>query len=67
MLDAYGFPVQLPAHFFVWLASPEAQPLSGHFLFANWDVEQLKSKVAACLGADPVYLITTLGGFPFDS
>lgn len=57
--------VQLPAHFTVWLASPEATPLSGRFLFANWDVEQLKSEVAPRLQEDPVYLGTSLGGFPF--
>lgn len=58
--------VQLPAHFSVWLASPEAAPLSGRFLFANWDVEQLKTTVASRLQADPVYLATSLGGFPFN-
>jgi hypothetical protein len=63
--QANGYSVQLPAHFSVWLATPEAKPLSGRFLFANWDVEQLKSKVAPRLEADPVYLATSLGGFPF--
>jgi NAD(P)-dependent dehydrogenase (short-subunit alcohol dehydrogenase family) len=58
--------VQLPAHFSVWLASPEAKPLSGRFLFANWDVGQLNSKVASQLEGDPVFLTTSLGGFPFN-
>jgi len=62
-----NFSVQLPAHFSVWLASPEARQLSGHILFANWDVEQLKSKVVPRLKDDPIYLTTTFGGFPFDS
>ncbi|KAF1999564.1 NAD(P)-binding protein [Amniculicola lignicola CBS 123094] len=57
--------VQLPAHFSVWLASQEAKPLSGRFLFANWDVEELKTIVASRLKGNPVYLTTSLGGFPF--
>ncbi|MCJ1247044.1 hypothetical protein MMC30_004255 [Trapelia coarctata] len=36
--------VQLPAHFLVWLASPEAAFLKGRLLWANWDVEELKSQ-----------------------
>lgn len=59
--------VQLPAHFTVWLASPEAKALSGRFLFGNWDVEQLKSDVAPRLKDDPVFLGTSLGGFPFNN
>lgn len=61
------FLVQLPAHFTVWLASPEAKALSGRFLFGNWDVEQLKSEVAPRVKEDPVFLGTSLGGFPFSS
>jgi len=33
---ANRFSVQLPAHLSVRSASPEAKPLSGRFLFANW-------------------------------
>lgn len=36
--------VQLPAHFLVWMASPEAAFLRGRAVWANWDVEQLKAK-----------------------
>ncbi|KIW28752.1 uncharacterized protein PV07_04626 [Cladophialophora immunda] len=57
--------VQLPAHFTLWLTTLEAKPLSGRILFANWDVEQLKSMVIPRLQTNPVYLTTTLGGFPF--
>ncbi|KAE8445557.1 hypothetical protein EG329_013321 [Mollisiaceae sp. DMI_Dod_QoI] len=39
-LDATLDTVQLPAHFTVWLASTEAIPFSGRFLFSNWDVEK---------------------------
>ncbi|KAF2869587.1 hypothetical protein BDV95DRAFT_498108 [Massariosphaeria phaeospora] len=36
--------VSLPAHFYVWLASPEALFLKGKFLWANWDVDDLKAQ-----------------------
>jgi hypothetical protein len=36
--------VSLPASFNVWLASPEARFLKGKFLWANWDVNELKAK-----------------------
>ncbi|KAI1190004.1 NAD(P)-binding protein [Nemania serpens] len=35
--------VNLPGHFAVWAASPEAKFLHGRFVWAAWDVEQLKS------------------------
>lgn len=35
--------VTLPAHFNVWIASPEAEFLKGKFVWANWDVGELKS------------------------
>ncbi|KAI1270203.1 hypothetical protein F5Y18DRAFT_367519 [Xylariaceae sp. FL1019] len=38
--------VQLPAHFLVWLASLEAAFLKGRCAWANWDVEELKTKEA---------------------
>ncbi|KAK5992322.1 Short chain dehydrogenase citE [Cladobotryum mycophilum] len=36
--------VQLPAHFVVWLSSPEAAFLNGRSVWANWDVDELKAK-----------------------
>lgn len=36
--------VSLPATFSVWLASPEARFLKGKFLWANWDVDELKAR-----------------------
>ena len=36
--------VSLPASFNVWLASPEARFLKGRFLWANWDVDELKAQ-----------------------
>ncbi|PQE21494.1 short chain dehydrogenase protein [Rutstroemia sp. NJR-2017a BBW] len=38
------FLVQLPAHFLVWMASPEAAFLRGRCTWANWDVEELKAQ-----------------------
>ncbi|KAM0246097.1 hypothetical protein ACHAQJ_010333 [Trichoderma viride] len=34
----------LPGAFAVWCASPESDSLRGKFLWANWDVEELKAK-----------------------
>ena len=36
--------VQLPGGFCVWLASPEAEFLKGKYVWANWDVEELKER-----------------------
>jgi hypothetical protein len=33
----------LPADFAVWLASPDAAFLKGKFVYANWDVDELKA------------------------
>ncbi|GAM37302.1 hypothetical protein TCE0_023f07118 [Talaromyces pinophilus] len=43
---ALGFEdhVSLPASFSLWLASPEAKFLSGKYLWANWDVDELKTR-----------------------
>lgn len=32
----------LPGHFNVWIASSEAEFLKGKFVWANWDVTELK-------------------------
>lgn len=36
--------VELPAHFLVWIASHEAAFLRNKFVWANWDVEELKAR-----------------------
>ncbi|OAP62042.1 hypothetical protein AYL99_04245 [Fonsecaea erecta] len=36
--------VNLPAHFAIWLASPEAEFLKGRLVWANWDVDEMKSR-----------------------
>ena len=43
---ALGFEdhVSLPAHFNLWLASPEAKFLKNKFLWVNWDVDELKAQ-----------------------
>jgi len=35
---------KLPGNFCVWLASPEAAFLHGRFVWANWDVDELKAR-----------------------
>ncbi|KAL4950004.1 hypothetical protein BDW69DRAFT_187763 [Aspergillus filifer] len=36
--------VDLPADFALWLVSEEAAFLNGRYVWANWDVEELKAK-----------------------
>jgi hypothetical protein len=55
--------VSLPANFCVWLASPEAQFLKGKFLWANWDVDELKVKAKEIEASG--HLSIGLGGWPF--
>jgi NAD(P)-dependent dehydrogenase (short-subunit alcohol dehydrogenase family) len=55
--------VNLPAHFIVWAAGPEADFLSGRLVWANWDVEELKLKKEEIIQND----LLTLGlrGFEY--
>ncbi|PYH43075.1 SDR family oxidoreductase [Aspergillus saccharolyticus JOP 1030-1] len=57
--------VDLPASFYVWLASPEARFLKGKYLWANWDVNELKQN------ADEIQstarFTIQLYGWPFDT
>jgi hypothetical protein len=57
--------VSLPASFNVWLASPEARFLKGKFLWANWDVDELKSKGKEIEAG--TQLSIGLVGWPFQS
>ncbi len=52
----------MPAHFCVWLASGEADFLKGKFVYANWDVDELKQRAKEIV-ADPHLLTITLGGW----
>ncbi|KEQ78835.1 oxidoreductase [Aureobasidium pullulans EXF-150] len=65
-IDAIGFSddVSLPASFIVWLASPEARFLRGKFLWANWDVNELKNQAQKI--EETAYLSVGLVGWPFD-
>ncbi|PTB62297.1 NAD(P)-binding protein [Trichoderma citrinoviride] len=55
--------VQLPAHFMVWLASPEAAFLNGRSVWANWDVNELKAKTDA-IKQSQLYT-AGINGWPF--
>jgi len=47
----------------VWLASPEAEFLKGKYIWANWDIEEMKAREAEIKGSD--LLTMKLGGWPF--
>jgi NAD(P)-dependent dehydrogenase (short-subunit alcohol dehydrogenase family) len=55
--------VSLPASFFVWLASPEAKFLRGKYLWANWDVDELKARREEIEGT--TLLSIGMQGWPF--
>ncbi|KAF3760308.1 NAD(P)-binding protein [Cryphonectria parasitica EP155] len=64
LCEAGSLPVDdadLPAHFLVWLSSPEAGFLKGKFLWTNWDVDELKSREEKLLDAGQ--LVTGLIGW----
>lgn len=58
--DAVG----LPAGFMVWLASPEGRFLKGKYLWANWDVDELKARKEQIEGSN--FLELGLLGWPFN-
>ncbi|OJK01953.1 hypothetical protein ASPACDRAFT_1879452 [Aspergillus aculeatus ATCC 16872] len=49
--------------FYVWLASSEAQFLQGKYLWANWDVSELKRKAEEIHSTSRLNI--QLGGWPF--
>lgn len=51
----------LAGDFFVWAATEEADFLSGRFVWAEWDIEELKAKRNQILEED--LLLTTIDGF----
>jgi len=65
--SGFSFPqqdtVELPGNFMVWLSSPEAVFLRGRYVWANWDVDELKAKAKA-LEEDPTLLTLGLLGWP---
>ena len=44
--------VDLPAAFTVWAVSPEARFLNGKFVWAHWDVTELKEREKEIAGTD---------------
>jgi hypothetical protein len=46
----------------VWLASPEAEFLRGRYVWANWDIEELKAKKDVILNEN--LLMMGLRGWP---
>ncbi|OQE41881.1 hypothetical protein PENCOP_c004G07035 [Penicillium coprophilum] len=57
--------VSLPASFCVWLASPEAKFLKGKYLWANWDVDELKARAEEIQESSDLSIV--LGGWPFQN
>lgn len=55
--------VSLPASFCVWLASPEARFLKGKFLWANWDVDELRAQAKEIEATSQLSI--GLDGWPF--
>ena len=55
--------VSLPATFALWLASPEARFLKGKFLWANWDVDELKARAKEIEGSTELNIQVV--GWPF--
>ncbi|KAH8894455.1 NAD(P)-binding protein [Thozetella sp. PMI_491] len=55
--------VELPGHFCVWLASPEADFLRSKFVWVNWDVDELKDRKEEILTSD--LLDIKIGGVSF--
>jgi len=61
--DRLKKPVNLPGHFSVWAASPEAKFVHGRFLYAAWDVEQLKTgELRKRIDEDPRFLKIGVNG-----
>lgn len=55
--------VELPAHYTVYIASPEAAYLKGKFSWCNWDVDELKTKAKEI--EESSIFTTGIEGWPF--
>ncbi|KAH9822071.1 [Pyruvate dehydrogenase (acetyl-transferring)] kinase 2, mitochondrial [Teratosphaeria destructans] len=56
--------VDLPAHFALWLSSPEGKSIpTGRYLWANWDVDELQQRSQE-LRDNPAVLNLGLNGWP---
>jgi NAD(P)-dependent dehydrogenase (short-subunit alcohol dehydrogenase family) len=57
--------VSLPASINVWVASPEARFLKGKYVWANWDVDELKQRKSEI--ESTLFLNMGIIGWPFPS
>ncbi|KAH8593258.1 hypothetical protein B0O99DRAFT_217551 [Bisporella sp. PMI_857] len=57
--------IDLPASFTIWLASSEAKFLKEKFVWANWDVGELKGRAKEIRGTN--FLDIGLTGWPFSA
>ncbi|KAJ5750844.1 hypothetical protein N7533_007872 [Penicillium manginii] len=57
--------VELSGDFAVWLASEEASFLNGRYVWANWDVDELKAKASEIQSGQ--LLTASIQGWPFNS
>ncbi|KAI1868694.1 uncharacterized protein JN550_006269 [Neoarthrinium moseri] len=57
-----GDDINLPAHFLVWAASEEAVFVKNKFVFATWDIDELKERKEEIMSSPE--LILGLNGFP---
>jgi len=55
--------MELPSHFAVWLCSKDAEFLRGKFVWANWDVDQIKAKQSEI--ENSLLLTANVIGWPF--
>ena len=59
------FKEDVPGQFAVWAASPEADFLHGRFVWAGWDVNELKTGgMRKRIDSDPFYLMVGVKGLP---
>ncbi|KAH7201486.1 hypothetical protein DER44DRAFT_886621 [Fusarium oxysporum] len=52
----------LPGNFAVWAASPEADFIHGRFVWAAWDVEELKMRIQDGVKKNPRFLMVGIEG-----
>ncbi|ROV92775.1 hypothetical protein VMCG_09089 [Cytospora schulzeri] len=55
--------VKLPAHFLVWMSSPEASFLKGRSVWANWDVEEMKAQAKTIQTG--IQMTSGINGWPY--
>ncbi|TVY63414.1 hypothetical protein Focb16_v015280 [Fusarium oxysporum f. sp. cubense] len=52
----------LAGNFAVWAASPEAEFIHGRFVWAAWDVEELKTRIEDGVKKNPRFLMAGIEG-----